>query len=143
MHVRRLMITFAFAALTAPASAGDLVGQASVIDGDTIEIHGERIRILDIDAPESRQTCRDVQGTEWRCGQKATLVLSDWIAQQTVSCVSTKFDKYRRHLAHCSVGTADMAEWLADQGWAVPYRDCKCEILRAACQQARSKRLGI
>jgi endonuclease YncB( thermonuclease family) len=37
--------------------AHPLTGRASVTDGDTIEIHGERIRILDIDAPESRQTC--------------------------------------------------------------------------------------
>ena len=36
------------------AHAEVIAGRASVIDGDTLEIHGERIRILDIDAPESR-----------------------------------------------------------------------------------------
>lgn len=39
------------------ANAETIAGRASVIDGDTLEIHGERIRILDIDAPESRQSC--------------------------------------------------------------------------------------
>jgi endonuclease YncB( thermonuclease family) len=39
------------------AAASDLTGRASVIDGDTIAIHGERIRLFGIDAPESRQTC--------------------------------------------------------------------------------------
>jgi len=34
------------------------VAAASVIDGDTIEVHGQRIRIHGIDAPESRQLCR-------------------------------------------------------------------------------------
>lgn len=43
----------------ATASAETIAGRASVIDGDTLEIHAERIRILDIDAPESRQTCQD------------------------------------------------------------------------------------
>jgi endonuclease YncB( thermonuclease family) len=43
--------------LALPASATPLVGVPSVIDGDTIEIHGERIRLNGIDAPESAQLC--------------------------------------------------------------------------------------
>jgi endonuclease YncB( thermonuclease family) len=33
------------------AAADDLMGQASIIDGDTLEIHGNRIRLRGIDAP--------------------------------------------------------------------------------------------
>jgi endonuclease YncB( thermonuclease family) len=48
-----------FAALFLPiaAHAETFAGQATGIDGDTLEIHGERIRMAGIDAPESRQAC--------------------------------------------------------------------------------------
>jgi endonuclease YncB( thermonuclease family) len=131
----------------APSVAGaaetSLTGRASVIDGDTIEIRGERIRILDIDAPESRQTCSRTDGAQWRCGQQAALALSDWIGQQTVACATTKRDKYGRWLARCAVNGQDLGEWMAAEGWVVPFRDCKCETIRSASETARSQNRGI
>lgn len=123
--------------------ASDLTGQASVIDGDTIEIHGQRIRILDIDAPESSQTCTKPDGEQWRCGQEAALALADWIARRPVTCTSDSRDIYGRALARCIVGGEDMADWLAVNGWAVPYRDCKCELVRSASDKARLASAGI
>lgn len=55
------------AAFGSDASA-DVAGQASVIDGDTIEIHETRIRLHAIDAPEAGQVCM-VDGAQWRGGQ--------------------------------------------------------------------------
>ncbi|MCW5748287.1 MAG: hypothetical protein KIT36_19015 [Alphaproteobacteria bacterium] len=49
------------------ADGDSLVGQASVIDGDTIEIRGLRVRLWGIDAPESKQVCRR-DGKPWLCG---------------------------------------------------------------------------
>ena len=132
--------------LLSASAAGDgssIGGRASVIDGDTIEIRGERFRILDIDAPESEQTCKDQNGAVWHCGQKASLALSDWIGTRSVTCDTTKKDIYKRWLARCSVGGSDVAEWMARRGWAVPYRDCKCEVIRAAADHAKSSRIGI
>ncbi|WP_193395200.1 hypothetical protein [Bradyrhizobium pachyrhizi] len=37
------------------AMAADRIGQASVIDDDTLAVHGTRIRLWCIDAPESTQ----------------------------------------------------------------------------------------
>ena len=50
------LIVALIAAAIAPALA-DIAGPARVIDGDTIDIAGERIRLHGIDAPESGQTC--------------------------------------------------------------------------------------
>jgi endonuclease YncB( thermonuclease family) len=54
-----------------PALANSLAGQASIIDGDTLEIHGTRIRLWGIDAQESNQLCRDGDSNQYRCGAKA------------------------------------------------------------------------
>ena len=62
-------LTIALCLLATPALA-DVAGVASVIDGDTIEVHGQRIRLHGIDAPESRQLCR-LDGKSWQCGEVA------------------------------------------------------------------------
>lgn len=125
------------------ANAEAIAGRASVIDADTLDIHGARIRLLDIDAPESRQPCRRPDGAEWRCGQQAALALADWIGARPVTCETSKRDNYRRWLARCSVGSADLAEWLASQGWGVPYRECRCATIRAASADAQTAQRGI
>jgi len=136
-------IAIIFLILGTSALADTIVGQASVIDGDTIEIHGERIRILDVDAPENQQLCTKPNGTQWRCGQQSALRFSDWIAGRSVVCESDQLDRYGRHLARCVVSGEDMGTWLVRNGWAVPYRDCKCEIVREASVKAQTEKLGI
>ena len=51
--------------------ADDLTGQASIIDGDTLEVRGTRVRLWGIDASESDQLCRNQGSEHYRCGQKA------------------------------------------------------------------------
>ena len=70
--------------LSSGACANDLVGQASVVDGDTLEIHGTRIRLWGIDAPESGQLCRDADSDLYQCGAKAANDLDTFIARRPV-----------------------------------------------------------
>src|ERR1700723_1131786 len=80
-----------------PVSAGsadNLAGQASVIDGDTLEIHGTRVRLWGIDAPESRQLCRGEDSLQYRCGAKAANDLDAFIAGRPVNCLPISLDRY-------------------------------------------------
>ena len=67
--IRLLLI---LVALTSVAHADDLKGKPRIVDGDTIEIGGTKIRLHGIDAPESKQTCQKADGSDYRCGEMAT-----------------------------------------------------------------------
>ena len=54
--------------LVAALARANIVGVTSLIVGDTLEIHGQRVRLDGADAPESGQTCLDKTGQKWRCG---------------------------------------------------------------------------
>jgi endonuclease YncB( thermonuclease family) len=65
------------AALPAVALA-DVTGPAGVIDGDTIEMAGRRIRLFGIDAPERDQSCRREE-IAYLCGLAAADALREWL----------------------------------------------------------------
>jgi endonuclease YncB( thermonuclease family) len=97
-----------------------LIGRARVIDGDTIDIAGTRIRLEDIDAPEASQTCVDSRGQAWPCGKTATDELRAHIGGREVNCKANGFDRYRRVLAVCSLPDgSDVNAWMVRQGWAL------------------------
>ncbi|MCO6442030.1 MAG: hypothetical protein J5I81_13340 [Nitrococcus mobilis] len=56
-------LTLVLSLLSSLVLAETLTGVASVVDGDTLETHGERIRLHGIDAPESAQRCRKPDGS--------------------------------------------------------------------------------
>ncbi|UWU76017.1 hypothetical protein N2603_39860 [Bradyrhizobium huanghuaihaiense] len=69
--MRALLLSAILACSIMPASASDIVGKASVIDGDMIEIHGQRIRLWGIDALESDQLCRGDNSKHYQCSRTA------------------------------------------------------------------------
>jgi endonuclease YncB( thermonuclease family) len=97
-----------------------IIGGARVIDGDTIDIAGTRIRLEGLDAPEFDQTCTDPKGWTWSCGRTAARELQAHIHGQRVSCENLGLDRYRRVLAVCALPDgSSMNAWLVRQGWAV------------------------
>jgi len=107
--------------LSSGACANDLVGQASVVDGDTLEVHGMRIRLWGVDAPESSQLCRGADSNLYRCGAKAANDLDSFVARRPVNCTPVAEDRYGRTVATCSVGGADLGEWLVRNGLALDW----------------------
>ena len=103
-------------------AVADITGKPRVIDGDTIEIAGERIRLHGIDAPESKQTCTDADGKEWRCGQDATFALAELIGDHWITCKGDERGKYGRLIAVCYAGPYDLNAKMVRQGWALAYR---------------------
>ena len=99
----------------------DVSGRASVIDGDTIEVGGERIRLHGIDAPEREQLCR-AGGKNLRCGRQVSRALADRVDGRLVVCEEQDRDRYGRIVALCRADGQDLGAWLVSQGWALAYR---------------------
>jgi endonuclease YncB( thermonuclease family) len=123
-----------------PLLAEPLAGRASVIDGDTLEIRGTRIRFHGVDAPESAQTCQNTDGKSYRCGQQAALALSDRIGSATVSCEQKDVDRYNRIVAVCSVKGENLNAWLVEQGYAVAYRQYSTAYVGQEDEAKKAKR---
>ena len=117
--LRALVFT---ATLLAASPALAITGSAYVIDGDTVVIQGEHIRLAGIDAPEKRQSCTDATGALYDCGIIARNALRTEIGSAPVDCEGTETDKYRRLIATCYLGALDLNRWMVDQGLAVAYR---------------------
>lgn len=103
MSLSRFVLMAVTLAAFTNVEAQEVAGRASVIDGDTIEIAGERIRIWGVDAPESGQTCGS-GSDQWRCVQRSALALSEWTRPRPVPGAQQERDRYDRSVAACSVG---------------------------------------
>jgi endonuclease YncB( thermonuclease family) len=114
---------------------------ATATDGDSLRVDGERIRLLGIDAPELRQTCRDERGGEWACGRAAHELLIRIVSRGKVTCPSTAKDRFNRALARCSAGDiADVGETMVRAGYAIDFMKGG---YGAAEAEARAAKRGI
>ena len=129
-------------ALTAPAGAATVQGIASVVDGDTLVVQGERIRLHGIDAPEATQTCQRSSGKKWPCGKGAADALTDYISRRLVICEGRDRDDSGRLIAVCSVDLVEINRWLVTEGLAVAFRKHSMSYVDAEAQ-ARDHEAGI
>jgi len=107
--------------LAAPAFA-DVLGRVAVVDGDTIDVAGVRVRLHGIDAPERDQICSDAAGLEWECGVWALEQVAARFGGEQADCRMVETDRYGRMVARCDVAGQDIGEALVAAGIATAYR---------------------
>ena len=110
------------------------IGKASIIDGDTIIIKGEKIRFAGIDTPE-----RNKVGHEF-----SKKKLKQLIANKIVICIrESNLDPWGRTVAECFIGYDSISSYMVKNGYACDY--VKYSKKKYAKEQlyAKSKKLGI
>lgn len=102
----------------APASgaAAGISGHARIVDGDGLEIGGQRIRLHGVDAFEMRQTCGGHP-----CGRASAEALRNLVGGRPVACAEMDRDRYGRIVAVCHVGGQDLGAAQVRGGHAVAY----------------------
>ena len=102
------------------SQAQTIEGYPRVIDGDTLDIQGQRIRIANIDAPESKQTC-SLNGSAYYCGKTSTQFLRSFIGGSKATCKVISKDRYKRFISTCYVRETDIGAVMVAEGHAVAY----------------------
>ena len=117
-----------------------IVGHAKVIDGDTIDINGQRIRLAYIDAPETKQQCFK-QKVGYSCGMFSKDTLSKLAEIGEFKCVKLKLDIYKRILGECFLFDININKFMVRSGNAILYRNTK--IYQESQIAAENESVGI
>ena len=85
-----------------------------VIDGDTVVVNHERIRLKGIDAPEIKGRCAN----ERALAAQATEMLASLLSDRTVTIEPDGNDRYGRILANVGTEEGDVGERILAEGLA-------------------------
>lgn len=97
-------------ALASPAQAEELSGRARVVDSNTIEIAGRRVRLIGVDAPDLDQACPMRKGETYPCGRVAARTLATLVKDGPLDCRGERTDSAGRLLARCAIRGFDVGE---------------------------------
>lgn len=126
------------------ASAETVRGAARVIDGDTLDVAGLRVRLEGIDAPEISQKCRTPGHGRavWLAGREAAGTLARWVRGEEVVCERIGLDRYGRMLGRCHAGGRELNAEMIRHGLAWAFRKySKSYVLEE--RTARTAQRGI
>ena len=132
-----LLFFFSFASF----SKNIIEGKAKIIDGDTIHIEKNKIRLHGIDAPEIKQTCT-IKKIIWECGFESYQSLKSIISEKEVRCEIVDIDRYKRFVAKCFVKNINLNKYMVQNGWAVAYRYYSDDFIKNE-ETAKKNKVGI
>jgi len=132
-----------FGPIFAPRQTGAVItGRPRVVDGDSLEVAGHRVRLFGIDAPESLQDCSDARGRRYACGREARDALAAAIGRQSVSCKPVGAS-YGRDVSMCTAGGRDLSDTMVRSGHALELRQYSRGRYADAEREARNARRGL
>lgn len=102
-----------------PAAA---VASVTVLDGDTLKLNGQSVRLHGIDAPESGQLCKTKSGGNWACGKAATEHLQKLVRGKRVQCTHREYDQYGRSIGVCHANGVELNAAMVEAGLAWSFR---------------------
>lgn len=112
-----------------------MAGFAEAIDGDSLKLSGQEVRLKGIDAPEISQYCQNKVGREYACGVEAKKWLRAQLQRGAVTCQIDGRDRYGRLLGICKRGDVALNAAMVREGIAVDYGDYPSEQAQAQRQQ--------
>ena len=117
-------------------------GDVYVVDGDSLKLGEQNVRLAHIDAPEYYQTCKRVDKSTYNCGIKAREKLKSLLKLGKLSCKTVGRDIYNRDMSECFAGRTNINLEMVRSGWAVVYKSGDAAYLEAQADAKRAK-LGI
>lgn len=98
-------------------------GEAYAIDGDTISVRNQRLRLWGIDAPEKTQPCLDAKGQMFACGTQSQDYLAKLIQGHPLTCQVADVDQHKRPVVHCRTRDTnqDINASMVSAGMAMAY----------------------
>lgn len=105
----------------------------SVVDGNSIKLNGQTVRLWGIAAPSLDETCTTRGGKIWPCGKRARDQLSEAVREDDPSCQNKEAG-----FVQCRVSGIDVGLLLVKEGLARstgPYAEIE--------ERARSAKTGI
>ncbi|MGE0702227.1 MAG: thermonuclease family protein, partial [Hyphomicrobiaceae bacterium] len=129
------------------ARSEPIVGRATVVAADMVQIGENKVRLAGIEVPDPRQRCTRPQpgrssGRSWPCGEEAREALQRLVRGQQITCEAGGKDAGGTAHGRCRANDADLGEALVRAGLAFDDGGLMSSY-RTVAEAAKAAKAGI